>query len=228
MKHYQTFNKDYFTEKGLNLQAVFNLDDVPESCIQNENNSFTQLLLLAHAGRRLWKVLKNTGINSDNPIDDYSKQIVETYFQTQLPAHRYQILYPGPSAIGLRKLGELAGWHHDSPFRVGINSEWGSWFAYRAVVLCDTHFQPSTKITTESPCLKCSQKPCISACPANALEEGSLVLNKCITYRKQPESQCKLTCLSRVACPVAAHHRYSEEQINYHYGVSMKTIDKFY
>lgn len=213
---------------GLNLQAIFNIEDLPQGIVKNNDEQYTQLFLFAHGGKKMWEELKKTGIDSENPVDDFSTQLILQYFKSDFPNNRFKIIYPGPQTIGLRKLGELAGWHHDSPFRIGINKNWGSWFAYRVVVLADTCLKPSEKVESESPCHGCIEKSCIFSCPANAMSDGTLSLDTCIRYRKQTDSNCKKTCLSRTACHVAPQHRYTEEQINYHYSVSMKTIEEFY
>ena len=48
--------------------------------------------------------------------------------------------------------------------QVGINQDWGSWFAYRVALLADTatgHQKPGTVLS----CQGCAGKPCIMACP---------------------------------------------------------------
>lgn len=228
MKDYQPLCNQFLSDNGLNLQAVFNLADLPNNVVESDDTEFSQLILFGHAGRQLWSAIGSMRSSSPDPVDDFSRGVVEQFFAQTLPQHQYQIIYPGSQPIGLQRLGELAGWHHDSPFRIGINRDWGSWFAYRVAVIADTNLVPSEKIETLSPCVSCTQKPCISACPAEAMKEGTLALDACVNYRLTNDSLCKQTCLSRITCPVAQQHRYSEEQIRYHYGVSMKTIELYY
>ena len=78
---------------------------------------------------------KTRAHRSNDPIDDYTRVAVDRCLQRILPPQAYRFLYPGNISIGLQQLGELAGWHHPSPFAIGIDAEWGSWFAYRALVL---------------------------------------------------------------------------------------------
>jgi hypothetical protein len=49
-------------------------------------------------------------------------------------------------------------------------------------------------------------------------------MNACADHRLQPDSSCAKTCLSRVACPIAPEHRYSDDQLAYHYSRSLETI----
>jgi len=227
----QPFHHAFFNDAGLNLQAIFNLDQLPTDMIaalDSPSEQYRQLILIGHGGKTLWESLKSSGIQSENPIDDFSIRAIEQYFVHHLPDNCYDVIYPGVRPVGLQELGKLAGWHHASPFMVGINEAWGTWYAYRAVVLADTNFETTLPVQDLSPCDGCQHKICIDQCPASALAGGLFDLQKCIGYRKQPASKCKATCLARVSCPVASVHRYSDEQIRYHYSISMKTIEQKY
>lgn len=228
----QIFNDHYFDEKGLNIHAIFNISDLPDSLLNGldvSTDDFTQLIVIGHLGAKLWSCVKQSQFDlEDNPIDSFSKQAVRDFFNSYCLNNKYEILYPGDEVIGLQQLGVLAGWHHTSPFRVGINEKWGSWFAYRAVVLCNTYFPTTSIVESTSPCINCKDQLCITSCPASALDTGELNFNCCIDYRKQEKSDCKDVCLARVNCPIGSKYRYTDEQINYHYGISMKTIDEFY
>lgn len=212
---------------GLNLQAVFDLDALPAAMRGRLDPArrYRQLILLGHGGRTLWEQLQATGMRAEHPIDDFCVVAVEAWFAEQLPGHAYVIAYPGELPVGLQALGKLAGWHHESPFRVGINAEWGSWFAYRALVLADTALSPTLPLTGESPCTICAAQPCIPACPAGALAGGDFSLQKCITYRRQPDSRCRVTCVARTSCPVRPEHRYDDAQIAHSYSRSLAMIE---
>ena len=229
----QQFRDDYLTERGLNIHAIIGLDSLPEKThksIQNavEINKSQQLIVIGHLGQSLWDAVQKIGVTSKDPIDNYSRSVVHEFFKAYYPDNKYQMLYPGDSMIDLQQIGKLAGWHYASPFKIGINSKWGSWFAYRAVIIADTNFEFTQPLMTNSPCGSCSEKYCIKSCPAEALSSGVLNLNQCISYRKQKDSICRSSCNARVSCPVGEEFRYLDEQIQYHYGVSMKTIEEYY
>lgn len=227
-----SFKSTPLVDAGLNLQAVFDLDSLSQELKDTlkagcrDFSSFSQLIILAHGGKNLWSAFKESRIKSENPIDGFTCQTIQQFFSDQHKDMHYEILYPNGPLLNLQKLGSLAGWHHPSPFMVGVNQKWGPWFAYRAVILADSDFKTTKEWTSPSPCSFCSDKPCITKCPAKAYENNKLVLEKCIRYRKQPDSQCKDKCLSRLACPVGRSHRYEKDQMAYHYGISMKTIEK--
>ncbi len=222
MSEIQPFPAALFSQAGLNRQHVFDLDRLPDAVRSTlgDTENFRQLILLGHGGKRLWACVQAAGMRGDHPIDDYVIQTVAQVFADK----NYRIVYPGDAPVGLQQLGTLAGWHHPSPFMVGIDGEWGSWFAYRAAVLADTDFLPFFPVDRGHPCPACSERPCIPACPAAALSNEGFALDKCIAYRQQDGSACQFTCLARSACPVGSEHRYSEAQLRHTYGISLRMI----
>jgi epoxyqueuosine reductase len=234
MKETQHFANASLNSAGLNRQAIFNIDDLPTDIAASVRasspaaSSFRQLILIGHAGRQLWTSVKAAGIDSEHPIDDFTVKAVRRWFALYQGHNTYEIMYPGVHLIGLQRLGQLAGWHHATPFMLGIDPKWGTWYAYRAVVLADTNFQPTKSIEYTSPCNRCEDKVCIATCPGTALASGQLDLAKCIAYRKQAGSSCKATCLARIHCPVGSQHRYDDEQMHHIYSNSMRFIERYY
>jgi hypothetical protein len=220
------FPAEFLNQAGINRQHVFNLTDLPTEALATlgDTKGYRQLILLGHGGRQLWECVKSSGIGGDHPIDNYCVQTVSRWFANFLPDRHYQILYPGEQAVGLQQLGKLAGWHQPSPFMVGIDAEWGSWFAYRAAILADTEFLPYSPVDRGNPCQTCQSRPCIAACPAGALAGGTFALDLCARYRLSENSACATTCLARETCPVGAEHRYDKAQLAHSYGHSLAMI----
>lgn len=218
------------TAVGLNLQAIFDLADLPGNLLADlraahePDGAYRQLILIAHGGRRLWQALQASAPAGPDPIDDFSRQAVAAWFAAHQPTRRFAMIFPGETAIGLQRLGALAGWHQPSPLRIGINAEWGTWFAYRAVVLADTALPATERRAVPSPCLSCADRPCIAACPGQALAEGTLDLGRCIAYRRRDDSRCRHTCVARESCPVAPEHRYEPAQLRHSYSRSLAMI----
>jgi hypothetical protein len=213
---------------GLNLQAVFNVRDLGADLLDGlsaQEKNHRQLLLIGHGGTLLWQQLALHGMKGEHPVDTFSREQVAAWLDQNHAHCAYRIVYPGPATLGLQRLGRLAGWHHASPFMVGINQDWGSWFAYRVVVLADTDFAPTPPLKTPSPCSQCASRVCVSQCPAQALVP-EFDLQACMNYRLRPDSACRDRCLARNSCPVGDAHRYCDAQIGYHYGRSMRMIEK--
>lgn len=215
---------------GLNRQHVFTTRDLPADILAALNPAphETQLILLGHGGRKLWECVQAAGPKGDDPVDDYTVRVLASFFARHCPQRHYRIVYPGDTALGLQSLGALAGWHHKSPFMVGVDPYWGSWHAYRAVVLADTDFQPGGQpgASGGDPCQNCRGRPCIDACPAAATGEV-FDLAACLAERLQPASACAFSCLSRLACPVGREHRYDEAQLRHSYGHSLRMLEKW-
>ena len=237
MKIPTTFEPTELIQKGLNLHFVFELDELPESIIsdlanQHPNlNHFKQLILIGNAGKHLWSHLKEHHFpslkeQSLNPIDDFTCDSINNWFEQHHPNLTKKIIYPSTHSIALQALGQLAHWHYPSPFLVGINNQHGSWFAYRAAVLSDSQFSNPKQHQTHSPCTNCQSKVCVTQCPAQALTQNTFHMDKCLDYRLTKGSLCQDTCLAREACPAGAHQKYSKEQLQYHYGISLKMIRK--
>jgi len=226
---------DFMTlnDAGLNLQAILDLDDLPPDIVAelrrcyDPAHRYRQLILIGHAGKTLWDAVKASGLVSENPIDDFSVQIVEQWFSAHSAGKCGEIIYPGNIAVGLQRLGKIAGWHHASPLMIGILEEWGTWYAYRVVMLADTDLAPTSPMQGKRPCDSCQDKLCIASCPAGALSGGTFALEKCVSYRKEPLSRCSTTCIARVSCPVGRVHRYCDEQIQHTYSISLKAIQQY-
>lgn len=224
----------YLEDEGLNLFAVIDLVDLTAevkskmSECYRELDSYSQLLLCGHGGNRFWQRLTEAKIDGKNPVDDRSVQVITAGLEKYAAGADYKILYPGISSLPLQGLGCLSGWHHHSPLGLGIHPTYGLWFAYRSVVLSNTSFDPTTPLTSPSPCLSCEEKTCVTACPAAALSNDRFDVSKCVSYRLSEQSNCTSKCIARIACPVAPRHRYADEQLNYHYSHSLATIKRFY
>ena len=217
-------------EAGLNLHAVLSLADMAAELRRalDPEGRFRQLILVGSGGPALWSSMRPQDFASADPIDDYSVRVVERWLDVQAPGCDHAILYPGNEPIDLQLLGELAGWHFASPFMVGINARWGSWFGYRAAVVTMTDFALSPREVGEAPCDACARRRCVDACPAGALVGANYDLLKCVTYRKTGDSQCRETCLARLACPVGRECRYSDAQISHHYTASLRIIEHYF
>ncbi|MDH5433957.1 MAG: hypothetical protein OEY19_08420 [Gammaproteobacteria bacterium] len=236
----------FFSDRGLNLQEIINLSDLPQLILDllepaiDTKAEYSQLIVLGHGGKDLWHHINQQEPAIKNPIDTYSLKLVEEYFSSLTTNINQQIIYPGKFILDLQVLGKMIGWHFDSPLKIGINPKWGTWFAYRVVMLANTTFEPtltkddlqenldnkdsSNHLNDNSPCLSCSTEECISNCPAQVVSREQYDLKGCLNFRKQTESPCKSRCIARMNCPAGKSHQYSLEQIQYHYGLSKKFI----
>jgi len=222
-------------DKGLNLFAILAYTTLPESARQTLTHfdfpltTDTRIILIGHGGTSLWSHLQIEKQTHSDPIDHYSETAAREFADHALTGFHYQIVYPGAAPVALQQLGTLAGWHTDSPLGLGINPQWGLWYAYRAALLTNAPLSIRVNTQPDSPCKTCSDPPCLSHCPANALtKERPVDINRCARYRLSAQSDCSDQCLSRNSCPVSTEHRYTLDQIQYHYRHSLQTLRNYY
>lgn len=224
----------FLAKNGLNLFASLPIQSLPtllqRQLVENQIpiHDFTHLIMTGHGGHLFWAKLQAQGLMIDDPVDQFSLQLTQQFIATYLHSPNYLILYPLTSFIvPLTQLGEFANWSHPAPIGQGINPKFGVWFAYRTAFLVNGRFPTSTQPATESPCLSCHEKPCISACPSGAISQTAFNIFTCTDYRIEVHSSCADRCLARMACPVAPEHKYSLPQIQYHYTQSLETIKAY-
>ena len=215
-------------QAGLNLISVLDRQKCGELKV---SSSMKSVLLIGNSGATLWDAIPPGYFERENPVDEYTSDMLQDLLTAEFPGRDWRILFPADAdsdAPNLQQLGRLAGWHHASPLGNGINQKSGLWFAYRAVVAVDVLIPPSAPQIGDSPCVSCTDTPCIAACPGTALQIGEAPdLSACVHYRSEPESSCAQTCLARLACPVATHCRYSAEQIRYFYKRSLPSLQRW-
>lgn len=213
--------------QGLNLHAVLDLAALPVNLrlLQpgDADQGYNRLWLVGHQGPWFWRSLRAAGVQGAHPVDEHTTRLVQGWLAQHLPQGAWRLVYPGPQVANLQTLGTLAGWHHPSPFRVGVDAQWGSWFAYRALVLLQADWAPTPRRVQPSPCQTCSHRACVAQCPVGALGER-YALDTCLDHRLAPESSCADRCLARNACPVGAEFRYDDDQTAHHYTQSLHFI----
>ena len=218
----------FLAAQGFNLLAVFDCAELPAPVAALMDDAapdwrrWPRLVLIGSGGLDLWPALQRHGPADTDPVDRFSRACAGAFVRDYLHDPPVRWLYPGDTLSPLQRLGELAGWHHASPLGIGINARYGLWFAYRAACLIDQPLPVTPPWTGRSPCEYCPDKPCINACPAGAVAAAAAFsVPRCAGHRRVADSSCAQTCLSRLACPVAAGKRYPPEQIAYHYRLSL-------
>lgn len=188
------------------------------------------LVLIGNVGPTMWEKIPPVYFDHEHPVDDYVRDVVYDCMSKYADPATWRLLFPGTdtNCPPLQSLGKAAGWHYDSPLGLGVNPRWGLWFAYRAVIALSIDLNPLIMLRTESPCVDCETKACVSQCPGKALTVGRLPdLGLCSEYRLRSESACAETCVARLACPVAADLRYDETQIEYHYRLALSALSRW-
>ena len=215
---------EWLATQGFNLQAVMRADQWPQRLRQSMEDcevnieSTRRFVMLGAGGSLLWQQLSGDVTDSGHPLDTFSVNAAGRVVTEYWGGGDVEILYPGPTPVPLQQLGVFAGWSHVSPLGIGINTGFGTWFAYRALFALDNPLQETVPLASQgTPCDRCVEKPCRSACPAGAVRlHKSFDLDRCVSHRLEFASSCADRCLARLACPVGQDWRYDEDQLVYH------------
>ena len=224
--------REYLGSNGINLFHVFDttslLDLLRPAIGHVDTDEFPSAVLIANAGAEFWRALEEFGMHGFDPVDYFSSHLATTYATKYLDSD-YELLYPSEYPISLRAIADRTGWCHPTPLGITIHHHFGTWYAFRALFLIKARLPASDCSPTNHPCESCIDKPCISACHANAVGEiGSFNLEACARFRIQESSPCSFRCISRIRCPVGSEYQYVPKQMKYHYKRGRDSMVRFY
>jgi ferredoxin-like protein FixX len=225
---------EWLGEQGFNLRAVLDVRVFPPGLARAWGKAkvnvapFEKLVLLGMGGPGLWDRIRQENCPETELFDSASEKAVLEVCRRFWGASEPRLLYPGLALIPLQKLGRWAGWANPSPMGMDISPCYGPWFAYRAAFLVDAPLEYTKTFTADSPCDHCESKPCVRACPAGAVaRDHKIAMDLCLPQRLADSRGCGVSCRSRLACPVGQKWRYPEDQIRYHGGRSLVSLQQW-
>ena len=149
-----------------------------------------------------------------DPLDRWSARTI-TALAADLGA---QPLFPfgGPPHRPFHRWALRSGRCWSSPVRLLVHDQAGLMLSFRGALGFADKISPPAPTT--SPCDSCTDKPCLSACPAGALTANGFDLPACHAFLDQPAGSNCITggCLVRRACPVSQRYARLPEQSAYH------------
>jgi len=176
------------------------------------------LVLLGNTGPTLWPAFSASpefGDGLADPLDRWSRRIGEALAQGC--GGRALFPFGGPPHHPFQRWALRSGGLFPSPVGILVDAQYGLWHAFRFAIALP---EPVEEIAppAASPCLTCSARPCLSACPVSAFVDGEYRHQQCVDYLlAHPDAQCwRVGCLARHACPVGQTHRYTPDQANFH------------
>ena len=230
--------QDALRRGGLDLLQPFSLGAL--ATIKAEHTRFssyrpTQLGLVVGNTRALWPAflrhLRGLGVRSPDelgpdPLDIYVEELLhgslgdlhEAFSIRGTAVFSHELL---PAPIPIQRVAEVAGLARVGPAYLSVHSEYGPWFALRAVIALDVEAGAGAFVTAQStgthPCETCSA-PCRRALSGALLHRDPQSEPPDLPPAPRDISERQRRWLRvRDACPVGRGHRYSGGQILYHY-----------
>ncbi|MFT4180557.1 MAG: ferredoxin [Rhizobium sp.] len=180
------------------------------------------VILLGNIGGSIWEPFSRWRQLPENagradPLDDWSKALIlplaealgaTAYFPSDPPWQPFQRW--AMQAEGLKA----------SPLGILIHPQYGLWHGYRgALGFADSIDADAVPGNAGYPCDHCAEKPCLSACPVEAVTSAGFDVAGCRAHLAtvQGKAGCRAGgCLARNACPVGADYRYPKAQLAFH------------
>jgi len=166
------------------------------------------LILIGPSEPRFWKLFCTSKEYLDSkadPLDRWSKRII-TKISKQINAEAF---FP----FG-EKIWPFVSWAtrcqgiNTSPVKLLVHHKKGLFLSFRGALGVKETLKDKRKIDV---CDNCS-KPCLTACPVNALGKNGYDVNKCKTHVVSDFGEkCQSGCLVRTSCPIGSNLRLPEQ-----------------
>lgn len=158
--------------------------------------------LLVGNTRALWPKFREVAHTlGGNPLDTYTERVLAREFpgaRVWLGHRRYDGAF-----VPLQRIAEASGLATFAPTGLAIHPIYGPWFALRAVVALEG--APVVRAPI-APVCRC-ERACLDALAA-----------------ARAGSDWRAWLAVRDACPIGREHRYSDEQIRYHYTKDLSSL----
>lgn len=177
------------------------------------------LLLIGSTGPEIWPAFSASLEYSDgapDPLDRYTRRVLGDIAD----AAALDAVFPfeGPPYYPFQRWALAAGGFSQSPLGVLVHERYGPWAGFRGAFLSSERLVLRYVAATEGPCPTCSDKPCLTACPVDAISiEAGYDVPRCRAHLvEHPEADCLTGCLARHACPFGSRFRQKPEQARFH------------
>lgn len=180
-------------------------------------------VVFGNGGTHLWdNFIEDLRRNPDHlrqhkhPFDDFIHRCISEADPNPEPNRRWiRCAAEEDVFIDFRPLAHAAGIGSSSQMGLLIHPLYGLWVGLRAVLLTTEPLQVAPHKSEDSPCNNCDDKPCITACPAGAVQTTGWDVKRCAQFHTESE-RCHGRCHSRLSCPVGFQHQHGALQHQYH------------
>lgn len=152
-----------------------------------------------------------------DPVDCYCERVVHEAMAEIAERWLVRFAHDGPPRIAIQRLAHVAGLAHLAPSHLSVHPVYGPWIALRAVVVVDVDGPPGPAPAPAPPC----------DCAAHCAPRFQAALTRAgagTPGHAQVESDWRAWLAVRDACPVGRAHRYSDEQLRYHYTKDRRSL----
>lgn len=184
------------------LQALGHCATVPTDNLQHGGT----LVLIGPQEPAFWPIFSQSAEYRDqqkDPLDRWSLRVIGDLAEK----HGAIALFPfgGPPFQPVFTWALRTGRFWSSPIGFLVHDVAGLFVSFRGVLLLDDAVAPTQG---QNPCITCTQKPCIPACPVNAFHDGYDVVSCKSHLRTAQGTDCMSQgCRSRRACPIGQGNR---------------------
>jgi hypothetical protein len=183
-------------------------------------------IVIGNGGGALWDAYQShCGLDPgwaerDHPLDDFTRFVVEERAAMALAGlGRVRLLYPfrfPEDPVSFLRLGAVAGLGRPSLLGVLVHPVYGPWMALRAAILTTARLDAPRPADGFDPCPTCTERACVSACPAAAVSERGWDVPACGAHRGRDDDPCAPRCHARFECVLGRAHRYPAAALAYH------------
>lgn len=199
------------TATGLIARGGFHpgpTDGAPKGC--------KTLILIGNTGGHFWNRFQAARREEPDPMDRWTRRQVD---RVAASAGGWAV-YPsdGPPYFPFQRWAMRAEPVYPSPIGLLIHPDHGLWHAYRAAICLHEGISVPLRDARESPCERCTDRPCLSACPVSAFTAEGYDTAACTAYlRSEAGADCVTDgCKARHACPVGPAAPYEPGQAAFH------------
>lgn len=200
-------------DAGLDLHAVTSVgryNAVVTADVALPGDATASVVVIGNT-RALWphvdRFVQQSATPVHDPVDTYVQHVIGRA-TADLP-HLIDVRYshePAPRLVAIQRLAHVAGMAWLSPSHLCVHPTFGPWIALRAAIVLG---EPAPPAVAEP------QPPC--DCSMHCLPKLTEALAAGEATSAEVVEHWKYWLAMRDACPVGRQHRYSHEQIVYHY-----------